>query len=354
MRRTSRPVDAGIRGDGTVRGEGARRGDGARRGPYYPDDIRPLRAPWDPTESSRRRAVDGGSARGADRGSWIVRFVRTWGWRAYAIPVLAVLTVVVIVQAVTGAGTVDATDDENFGVREESSAATDVLGAPTGDGARRLVGDESARLPGGGPFAADGAREWHVVPGTAEQVGRGSEKVYTYTVEVENGIDTSGVGGDEAFARMVDATLADPRGWIHDERFGFRRIDEGNPDFRVSLTAAKTVREICGYEIELESSCFNPNFHRVVINDARWIRGAKTFRGDIGSYRQYVLNHEIGHAVGYAEHRPCHEDGALAPIMMQQTFGLRNKDIFKLDEQSRDVPDNEDTCRFNPWPYPEG
>lgn len=61
---------------------------------------------------------------------------------------------------------------------------------------------------------------WHVVPGTQPVFGRGTEKVFAYTIEVENGIDTTAFGGDEAFARMVDQTLRNPKGWTHTRRSG--------------------------------------------------------------------------------------------------------------------------------------
>ena len=91
----------------------------------------------------------------------------------------------------------------------------------------------------------------------------------------------------------------------------------------------------------------------MVLDDARWVRGATSFQGDIGSYRQYQVNHEIGHAVGYREHQPCEIDGGLAPIMMQQTFGTANDEIATLDPDGI-VPADGKVCRFNPWPFPRG
>ncbi|ODQ93942.1 hypothetical protein BHQ17_11290 [Mycolicibacterium holsaticum] len=39
-----------------------------------------------------------------------------------------------------------------------------------------------------------------------------------------------------------------------------------------------TIREGCGYDIQLEASCYNPAYTdgqpRVFINEARWVRGA--------------------------------------------------------------------------------
>jgi hypothetical protein len=115
-----------------------------------------------------------------------------------------------------------------------------------------------------------------------------------------------------------------------------------------------TVREGCGYDIQLETSCYNPayadNQPRVFINEARWVRGAVPFQGDIGSYRQYQINHEVGHAMGYQRHEGCSDDGGLAPIMMQQTFSTNDNDAARFDPES--VKPDGKTCRFNPWPYP--
>lgn len=104
-----------------------------------------------------------------------------------------------------------------------------------------------------------------------------------------------------------------------------------NRIFRVSLTSRQTTRTACGFEIEIDSSCYNSDLGRVVLSEARWVRGALAFEGDIGSYRQYLVNHEVGHAIGYHQHQPCETDGGLAPVMMQQTFGVENNVIATLD-----------------------
>jgi hypothetical protein len=71
-----------------------------------------------------------------------------------------------------------------------------------------------------------------------------------------------------------------------------------------------------------------------MINLDRWTRAVPGFRGDVGLYRQYVINHEVGHQLGYG-HQACPRPGALAPVMQQQTLGLNG-------------------CRANGWPYVDG
>ena len=337
-RRTSDGVDVGS----TPRGAGA--ADRVERSPYYPPRSEPLRAPWDPEGESapgRRRSVPGARDH-LPRQSPVGRFLTTWGWRAYAIPVLVVLTALVIADAVTAPGP---EDTGSAGEADETPAVV--------EGPAPVDLPESGQLPDGGPFVEAGTGAFRIVPGDTDLVGGADAEQFTYTVEVEEGVDTVDFGGDDSVARMVDATLANPKSWTADGAVAFQRTERAEPAFRISLASPMTVRENCGYDIELETSCYNPSTGRVYLNLARWIRGARSFQGDIGSYRQYLVNHEVGHAVGYPDHEPCPADGALAPIMMQQTFGVANADIFRLDPEGV-VPDNEDTCRYNAWPFPDG
>ena len=280
----------------------------------------------------------------------------TYGWRAYALPVLAVLTVVVMYQTVTGTSTTKPAASQPIqGPPVIGAVGTSILDAPPRGLATFDANLPAGTLPDGGPLTEAGDKTWHVVPGTTPQIGQGTAKVFKYTVEIEDGLDATMFGGDDAFAQMVDQTLANPKGWTHNPQFGFIRIDSGKPDFRISLVSPVSVREGCGYEFRLETSCYNPVYgsdrqSRVFINEARWVRGALPFEGDIGSYRQYVINHEVGHAIGYVRHEPCDKQGALAPVMMQQTFSTSNDDGAKFDPEF--VKPDGKTCRFNPWPYP--
>ena len=60
---------------------------------------------------------------------------------------------------------------------------------------------------------------------------------------------------------------------------------------------------------------------RVLLNVERWVHGAETYGADVVHYRQYLISHEVGHAIGHG-HEPCPSPGALAPVMVQQTKSL--------------------------------
>jgi hypothetical protein len=327
------------------------------------DEFRePLRAQRDPlTESSGRPRSNREQRRRWRKQTWLGRFISTYGWRAYALPALLVLTVWVVYSTVTGTSESGIQDDAGpaQGPPTIGAASTSIVGAPPKGLTQFDANLPTGILPDGGAYTEAGAKTWHIVPGGDPKVGQGTTKAFTYTVEVEDGIDTTSFGGDDNFARMVNQTLTNPKSWTHNPQFAFTRIDSGKPDFRVSLTTPMTLREGCGYEIPIETSCYNPSFApdgasdgqpRVFLNEARWVRGAVPFQGDVGAYRQYLINHEIGHAIGYQRHEPCAENGQLAPVMMQQTFSTSDNDNSRFDPEW--VKADGKTCKPNPWPYP--
>ena len=204
-------------------------------------------------------------------------------------------------------------------------------------------------LPAGPDFVSTGTGTWHTVAGTTPARGTGGQE-YTYTVEVEDGLQSA--VADQAFAAAVDATLADPRSWVGGGQVTLQRVDSGDPSVRISLTSQMTVRspELCGWEIPLEASCFNKQAGRVLIDDARWSRGAVAYGTDIDSYRSYAVNHEVGHALGFS-HQPCPQNGGPAPVMMQQSWSTANDDLTALNPQL--IPADGKVCLPNPFPFPD-
>jgi hypothetical protein len=204
-------------------------------------------------------------------------------------------------------------------------------------------------LPAGEPFAVSGDGGYRVIGGAGPQAGT-APTVITYTVEIENGFTPA--EGDESFAQFVDRTLADPRSWITVKGVSLQRLNppDADPDFRVTLASQQTVRALCGFSVPLESSCYTRTEGRVVINDARWVRGSLTYGTDLTSYREYAINHEVGHALGYG-HQPCGENGVLAPVMMQQSWSASNDALAGINGST--AADGK-SCRPNPWPDPAG
>lgn len=212
----------------------------------------------------------------------------------------------------------------------------------------------SAELPPGGDYPVSGGRTFHVLPGTTEKVGSG--RLYTYTVEAEVGVELA--EGNDTFAKLVDSTLSDPRSWTNPQGGGIalQRTDDPSdrPDFRITLVSRDTARELCEYSegLPYDTSCRVND--RVYLNVARYVRGAVDFEGDIGSYRRYAINHEVGHVFGNP-HVACGRQGGLAPVMMQQTLSTSNNELHKLNQhvsQGTDIPANGFECKYNAWPFP--
>jgi len=285
----------------------------------------------------------------------------TYGWRIYAIPVLIAITVVAILQ------TIGDTKGQQAGGADQAGVANQAQ-QPGGDGdvAPDLseqpavppdLNIPTAELPKGASFTQNGKSKWDVLPGGGKRVGKGGQ-LFTYTIEVEQGVDLKPYGGNDSFASLVDATLADPRSWPGTGQVSVQRVNgNANPDIRISLSSPNTTHkdEYCGYSIKYESSCWRRDQGRLMINLARWVRGAVAFGGDIGNYRIYAINHEIGHAFG-KDHVGCQKNGGLAPVMMQQSFGVSNNYVAQLNKKAGyDDPVRADgkTCVYNPWPNPQ-
>jgi hypothetical protein len=178
-------------------------------------------------------------------------------------------------------------------------------------------------------YPARGHGDWRVAGGSARTAGR-SGPLLRYRVLVET--DISGVGTG-AFAEAVTKTLADPRGWTAGGTLRLRRAGPGQRyDFTIYLATPRTRDRLCGSSTDAYTSCRNGD--RVVLNVARWVKGVPRYGSPLAVYRQYMVNHEVGHRLGHG-HERCPGKGEPAPVMQQQTLGLHG-------------------CRANAWPYRDG
>lgn len=309
------------------------RADSAVRGDSLIADDQPLAASWEPPVGPAPRH---GSSRRCGR---LARAVSTYGWRIYALPVLVVLTVLAVLDAARSS--LLPADPARASGSVPNPLIPNPLSGPGFDAAKM-----SAELPGGGPFAVQGAGSWRVSPGAGASFGSG--KLFTYTVEIEDGVELE--GGPTGFAGTVESTLRNPKSWIGSGRYQFQRVDNSRTaTLRISLTSQETTRRLCGFRIPFDASCWKPEERRVVINTARWARGAVAFQGNLVQYQQYLVNHEVGHGLGFP-HIACDGPGRLAPVMMQQTWGVSDDDLAALGTDHV-TPDGL-TCQPNAWPFP--
>jgi Protein of unknown function (DUF3152) len=153
-----------------------------------------------------------------------------------------------------------------------------------------------------------------VVPGTGRVTGDGLPRRYLVEVEGGLGIDLHG------FASRVEEVLGDPRGWSASGQFAFRRVDRAPASFRVTLASRGMTDRLCApLRTNGIYSCFMDG--RAVLNVWRWKTGADSYGRNLAGYRRYLVNHEVGHALGQG-HRYCPAAGRPAPVMMQQTKGV--------------------------------
>jgi hypothetical protein len=128
------------------------------------------------------------------------------------------------------------------------------------------------------------------------------------------------------FASVVDSTLAGPRGWTR-AGFVFERADDA--PYTVLLAEGPEVQQRCRpYDTYGKYSCqLGP---LVAITADRWRAATPEWTGDLATYRQMVVDHEVGHLLGL-HHRPCPTAGQTAPVMLPQSTELHG-------------------CLPNPWP----
>ena len=302
-------------------GPGAR--PGAVRTPARP---RPLVARTDLVEPLPRPVAQARPGR-------IRRFVRRYGWRAYAVPLLTVATLVALadVALTTREPAVPDTIAATVAPTERSTvSAPPPEPVPTAPAQGDVGPSSTSQVVGAEAYVEKGAGTVSVVDGNSPVYGTGPLR--RFVVEVEDGIGVDGNG----FAAAVEATLSDPRSWGYGGAMSFQRVGAAEAaasqyDFKVSLVSPGSMEAYCpGVGTGGYTSCRYGE--RAVINLARWATAVPHYDGDIETYRHYVVNHEVGHALGNG-HVGCPGPGQLAPVMQQQTLSLQG-------------------CVRNAWPHP--
>lgn len=191
-----------------------------------------------------------------------------------------------------------------------------------------------------GEFPTDGPGELRFAGGEGPVLGEGGGRL-RFRVGVELGVEED----PDEVARFIDDTLADERGWTAGGDVQLQRVPaDAAHDFTISLVTSQTAARMCataGMDVigiglpEGGVSCHYTG--QVVLNLTRWRLSVPDYVADevpLEQYRQMVVNHEVGHALGWG-HELCPGPGEPAPVMQQQTIML-------------------DGCAANPWPFVDG
>ncbi len=211
------------------------------------------------------------------------------------------------------------------------SAAPALAAPPVGTSSRPTQTDVVTSLdvpfPRSGPRTFGYARFTGPVLGTAGPIKR-------FRVAIESNIKAVVLAD---FQAAVLATLGDARSWVAGGDYRLQMVPKSAPSqFTIYLATSATSTKMCaplptnGY-----TSCRQGT--HVVLNLDRWMTSVPDYiHGKIAlnTYRTYMINHEVGHALGHS-HERCPATGKPAPVMQQQTLGLRG-------------------CIANPWPYVNG
>jgi hypothetical protein len=140
------------------------------------------------------------------------------------------------------------------------------------------------------------------------------------TVHPESTVDVS------LFRAIAAPLLQSPSGW---RKQGYHFIivnDLGHSPPSNLITITLTPQSVLDSKFPDFSnsrlSVCNMATREVFINEQRWLRHYADDHSDLElpAYRMYVIQHEVGHALGF-DHDTCKGKGEKAPVMLQQTLG---------------------------------
>ncbi|MGC4771810.1 DUF3152 domain-containing protein [Micromonospora sp. DT44] len=248
----------------------------------------------------------------------------TKGTRRWHLASAASLLAVALLTGCTGPAAGQPAGDPGTGPRPGNHATAS--NRPTGVGILRPSSTPNRPVS----YPATGENRWTVAAAETTRGGAESGTLLRYRVAVERDIHGLAAGD---IATAITATLNDPRGWTAGGDWRLRRVGAGDPaDFTIYLATPGTRDALCQDVPDGYTSCRNDN--KVVLNVARWVSSVPNYGASLTVYRQYMVNHEVGHRLGFG-HERCPERDRPAPVMQQQTLGLHG-------------------CRANAWPYPNG
>ena len=148
-----------------------------------------------------------------------------------------------------------------------------------------------------------------------ENVNPKDEEKFNYGIRIEPSLGLDPL----CIKNLLFLILNNDLGWKNVANKSFQLTSAEDSDYIYIFASPDKTDELCA-PIETNSiySCRNEN--NIVLNFFRWQEGAVDFKNDMETYRIYLINHETGHILGWG-HVGCPKEGAVAPVMMQQSKG---------------------------------
>jgi len=157
----------------------------------------------------------------------------------------------------------------------------------------------------------DSEDEWVLL----DNVNSRDEEKLNYAVKIEPSLGLDPL----CIKNLLFLILNNDTGWknITEKQFQLTSVEES--DYVYIFASPEKTDEICA-PIETNSIYSCRKEQNIVLNFFRWQYGAVDFKNDMETYRIYLINHETGHILGWG-HVGCPKEGAIAPVMMQQSKG---------------------------------
>ncbi len=139
--------------------------------------------------------------------------------------------------------------------------------------------------------------------------------------------------------KFIKHTLDDPRGHANNG-FHFKQCRSPHtPYVIIRLTPRNELAQMYSDTSlkNLSITDYSKKPIRIYIDDVNWHKKPSVFTGSQTTYRQYLIQHEMGHALGILKHDHPIRDQTYpgkCPVMYQQTKGTS-------------------MCKPNPWLYPK-
>lgn len=168
-------------------------------------------------------------------------------------------------------------------------------------------------------YPVHGPRTYTWAEATSPRIGT-QGRLLRYAVRLEDGTNLD----IEDISEEIRDILADARGWTGQGVASFQQVEKPPYDMLVSLVSPDTTDALCA-ELNAGDTRGEVNCGvapHLVVNLKRWIELSPQYPGRTHDYRTLIINHEVGHVLGYG-HRTCPGPGLPAPAMMQQFYGLK-------------------------------